>query len=71
MENSVLAEGIREGLIVWNKNGELILVDGHHRYELVQKHSLEFRISKRQFDNLEEALQFLVIKRIGGHNYES
>jgi ParB-like chromosome segregation protein Spo0J len=41
LERSVLDEGIRDPLVVWRKDGQLILVDGHHRYEL--RRSMVFR----------------------------
>lgn len=68
LERSILEEGIRDELIVWDKNGELILVDGHHRYELAQKYNLEFKISKRQFSNLDEVLEWVDNNQLGRRN---
>jgi len=38
LENSILSEGCRDNLVTWND----ILIDGHNRYEICQKHNIEF-----------------------------
>lgn len=38
LERSLLSEGCRDTLILWGD----ILVDGHNRYRICQKHSLPF-----------------------------
>lgn len=39
LEHSILAEGCRDPLVVWNGT----LLDGHHRYSLCQKHGIPFK----------------------------
>ncbi len=56
LERSVLEEGIRDPLVVWRRGEDLILVDGHTRYELAKKHNLSFNIVERNFSGLEEVL---------------
>lgn len=68
LEKSVITEGIRDELIAWDKDNELVLVDGHHRYDLAQKHNLEFKINKRQFSNLEEVLEWIDNNQLGRRN---
>ena len=51
LEQSVLAKGIRDPLVVWKRNGEYVMLDGHHRYELAQKHGLSFNIVEMEFDD--------------------
>jgi len=36
LEESILKDGIRDALVVWPRDGELILVDGHNRYKIAQ-----------------------------------
>ncbi len=38
LERSILAEGCRDALVLWGN----ILVDGHNRYGICQKHGLPF-----------------------------
>jgi len=46
LEASILAEGCRDSLVTWNG----ILIDGHNRYEICSKHSLEYDTIEKQFD---------------------
>jgi predicted RNA methylase len=68
LERSVLEEGIRDPLVVWRKDGQLVLVDGHHRYELAKKHGLSFQIVEREFRDLEEALIWVDRNQLGRRN---
>jgi len=68
LERSVLEEGIRDPLVVWRRNGQLILVDGHHRYELAKKHGLSFQIVERQFDSLDEVLIWIDRNQLARRN---
>jgi len=68
LERSVLEEGIRDPLVVWRKDGQLILVDGHHRYELAKKHGLSFQIVEREFRDLDEVLIWVDRNQLGRRN---
>ena len=68
LERSVLEEGIRDPLVVWRKDGQLILVDGHHRYELAKKHGLSFQIIEREFRDLDEVLIWIDRNQLGRRN---
>jgi len=68
LESSVLAEGIRDPLVVWPKEGKLILVDGHCRYQLAQKHNLPFKVVERNFASLEEALAWVDQNQLARRN---
>jgi hypothetical protein len=39
LENSLLADGCRDALVLWDD----MLVDGHNRYAICQKHGIEFK----------------------------
>jgi len=68
LEQSVLAEGIRDPLVAWNRNGEYVLLDGHHRYELAQKHGLTFSTIGMQFNSREEAIQWVLQNQLARRN---
>jgi N6-adenosine-specific RNA methylase IME4 len=68
LERSVLEEGIRDPLVVWRKDGQLILVDGHHRYELAKKYNLEFKVVERHFESLDEVLIWVDRNQLGRRN---
>jgi len=68
LEESILQEGIRDPLVVWPKGDDYILVDGHHRYKIAQKHSLPFRIKEMRFDNLDDVLEWVDRNQLGRRN---
>ena len=49
LEKSILVEGCRDNLIVWEEEG--ILVDGHHRFSICDRHHLTFGFEKKSFAN--------------------
>src|SRR5258706_14004744 len=45
LERNILEEGCREPLIVWpNNKGQMVLIDGHNRLKICQKHGLTYKI---------------------------
>ena len=73
LEESILKEGIREPLIVWipqegQFKGKKILVDGHNRFEIAKKHNLKFKITIKEFSDLEEVLSWVVRNQLGRRN---
>jgi 16S rRNA G966 N2-methylase RsmD len=68
LEQSVLAEGIRDPLVVWNRNGEYVILDGHHRYDLAQKHGLSFKIVEMEFDDESQAVQWVLQNQLARRN---
>ena len=53
LEESVLAHGIQSPLVVWAEKG--LLMDGHQRYRLAQKHGLQFDTVELRFGCRAEA----------------
>jgi phage N-6-adenine-methyltransferase len=66
LEASILADGCRDALVVWQ--GENILLDGHNRYAICTQHNLPYRIEYKDFDNDENALDWLIDNQAGRRN---
>ncbi len=64
LEESILAEGCRDALILWGQ----IIVDGHNRYQICRSHGLPFRTEQRDFSSREEALRWILLNQIGRRN---
>lgn len=64
LEESILTDGCRDPIVVW----ENTIVDGHHRYEICQKHHLDFRIEYVSFSRREEAIRWICMNQIGRRN---
>lgn len=64
LEQSVLVEGIRDPLIVWDR----VLIDGHHRYLLAQKYNLEFTVKELVFENKNAVIEWIIKNQLGRRN---
>lgn len=64
LEKSILAEGVRDRLVVWNDT----LIDGHNRYEICQKHGIEFSVQELEFDNLDQVKVWMIDNQKGRRN---
>jgi 16S rRNA G966 N2-methylase RsmD len=68
LEESILKEGIRDPLVVWSHNGEHILLDGHHRLKIAEKHGLNYKVVEKNFETLEEAKLWVLTNQLGRRN---
>lgn len=64
LEKSILAEGVRDPLIVWDG----FLIDGHNRYQIATKHGLEFETTAKTFDSLDAAKVWMIDNQKGRRN---
>jgi undecaprenyl pyrophosphate synthase len=57
LERSLLAEGCRDALVLWND----VLIDGHNRYAICQKHGIEFRtVHNNSFASIEDVMLWMI-----------
>ncbi|MEG0044876.1 MAG: plasmid replication/partition related protein [Comamonas sp.] len=62
LERSILAEGCRDALVVWDD----LLIDGHNRYGICQKHGLPFNtIQATQFKNMDDVHLWMIDQHLG------
>ena len=62
LERSLLAEGCRDALVLW---GDL-LVDGHNRYGICQKHGIAFQtLQSQQFNTMEDVHLWMIDQHLG------
>lgn len=62
LERSVVEEGCRDALVLWGN----ILVDGHNRYGICQKHGLPFKtIQNERFQNMEDIHLWMIDQHLG------
>lgn len=62
LERSLLAEGCRDALVLW---GDL-LVDGHNRYAICQKHALPFNTMQNlTFKSMEDVHLWMIDNHLG------
>lgn len=69
LEKSILAEGVRDPLVVWANNGRSLLVDGHHRWSIIRKHSgVQYRVITRTFRDRDDAKVWIIDNQRGRRN---
>ena len=66
LEENILRDGIRDPLVIWKEQG--ILIDGHNRYDIAQKHGLHFRTVEKEFPNRDAVLVWIVQNQSGRRN---
>ena len=64
LEENILSDGIRDPLVLWGD----ILVDGHNRYHIAQKHGLEFETVQKAFSSETEAIHWIILNQFGRRN---
>ncbi len=62
LERSILAEGCRDALVLWGD----VLVDGHNRHGICQKHGLPFNtVQNTRFRNMEDVHLWMIEQHLG------
>jgi hypothetical protein len=62
LERSILAEGCRDALVLWGD----VLVDGHNRYGICQKHGLLFQtVQNTRFQSMEDVHLWMIDQHLG------
>ena len=62
LERSILAEGCRDALVLWGE----ILIDGHHRYAICQKHGLPFQtVQHPHFKSMDDVHLWMIDQHLG------
>ena len=64
LEDNIIKEGCRDALVVWNG----YIVDGHNRYEICQRHGVEFKTVEHTFTGKEEAKIWIIDNQNGRRN---
>jgi phage N-6-adenine-methyltransferase len=64
LEASLLAEGCRDALVVWNG----VILDGHNRYEICQAHSIPFETVARDFETRDAAKLWIIDNQLARRN---
>jgi hypothetical protein len=62
LERSVLAEGCRDALVLWQD----VLVDGHNRYQICQEHGIPFKaVENTSFRDLDDVKLWMIDNNLG------
>jgi len=71
LEASLLKEGCRDPLVVWDNNGDQVLVDGHNRYRICKKHKIPFKVQKKEFADILDVKNWMLSNQMSRRNLSS
>ncbi len=66
LEQSLIAEGCRDSLIIWKNHN--ILIDGHNRYELCIKHNISYKIVELELQNRDSVINWMINNQLARRN---
>lgn len=66
LEASILAEGVRDAVIVWE--GHRLLVDGYHRYAICQAHGLPCPVREMAFESRDDVVIWMIQNQLHRRN---
>lgn len=69
LKESILKEGCRDKLIVWDKGITFpILVDGHNRLKICEEHQIPYEIKKMEFESYMDAFNWMRKNQLARRN---
>jgi hypothetical protein len=68
LEMAIIRDGCLDPLKVWDKDGELILLDGHHRLEICERNNIEYQTSTIELASREEAINWIIDNQLSRRN---
>lgn len=66
LEASLLEDGCRDPLVIWKEEG--ILLDGHHRYDLCEKHGIDYDVVEKSLPSRTAAKDWVILNQLGRRN---
>lgn len=64
LEESIIKEGCRDKLVLWGNT----LIDGHNRYEICQKHGITFETVRKDFQERNQVLAWIIRNQFSRRN---
>jgi hypothetical protein len=68
LEQSILNEGCRDALVVWQSPDGDILVDGHNRHDICTAHNLPYNVVTRDFASRDDVKLWMIRNQLARRN---
>jgi hypothetical protein len=66
---NIRTEGCREPLMLWQQDDDShVLIDGHNRYRICTEHHIDFNVTTRHFDSIDEVKDWMIANQLGKRN---
>jgi len=66
LERDIVKHGCRDPLVLWKE--KRILIDGHHRHAVCEKHNLPYKTTEMSFENREDVLMWILDNQTARRN---
>jgi len=64
LEKNCIKDGILESIKTWNGT----IIDGHNRYEIANKHNLQYETKEINFENESAVIEWIILLQLGRRN---
>lgn len=64
LEQSIIAEGCRDAIILWDN----IIIDGHNRYKICKEHNIPFRTETKEFASRQDVILWMFRNQLSRRN---
>ena len=68
LEKQLIRDGCLDPLKVWDRDGELVLLDGHNRLKICKERKIPFETSTIEISSIDEAIVWIVDNQDGRRN---
>jgi len=68
LEANILRDGCQEPLSIWKYDGKIILIDGHNRYKICEKHNKKFEVVFLDLEDREHTKLWIGERQLGRRN---
>ena len=68
LEQKILKEGLIEPLVIWKEQD--ILLDGHHRFKICEKHNIKPKYKYISFNSREGAINWVIDNQLSRRNLD-
>ena len=68
LEESLVEEGCQHPIVVWKCGKQTIIVDGHTRYKICEKHRIAFKTRTLELESRQEAIGWAARNQLGRRN---
>jgi N6-adenosine-specific RNA methylase IME4 len=68
LEANILRDGCRDPLSVWKNNGDCVLLDGHNRLKICEKHGKEYKTTEIEISDRDHAKLWIAERQLGRRN---
>ena len=68
LELSIIAEGCRDAIVVWQHDGDDIIVDGHNRYAICTAAGLPYNTVTRDFSSRSDVMLWMIRNQLARRN---